>query len=202
MRELLVYVAFSPFRISVQQGSSQQWISAITMEPEGFIWLTSRYRSFSVTTPADPRGEQKEQIFGSENLLEKCRCDFFRWPERGLKLFGHVSDRFSDLSSRFSKRFSCQATNVSGAILFCKRATLKIFVCATSASRIFSVLLRHLTKDAGQSHMTDLTQVVWQTRHFFGEGAKTLDNMRLAGQMALPLQCLLSHGGRHGFVCC
>ena len=37
----------------------------------------------------------------------------FKRPKRGLKHFGHVSDRFSDLFSRFSHPFSYRSKNVS-----------------------------------------------------------------------------------------
>ena len=37
------------------------------------------------------------QIWCGEKLLEKCRWTIFKRPERGFKMFGHVSDRFSDL---------------------------------------------------------------------------------------------------------
>ena len=48
----------------------------------------------------------------------------FKRSERGLKYFGHLSDRFSGLFSRFSNRFSCQIKIFSGAISFCRHAAL------------------------------------------------------------------------------
>ena len=76
------------------------------------------------------------QILGSEKLLkfvEKCRWKTFKRPERGLTFFKHVSDRFSDLFSRFSNRFSCQIKNFSGAVSFCRHAALTIIVEKNSA---------------------------------------------------------------------
>ena len=68
--------------------------------------------------------QKSVQIFGGEKLLEKCRGNIFNRPKRGYKLFGHVSDRFSDICSRFSNPLSYRINTSSGAALFCRRATL------------------------------------------------------------------------------
>ena len=43
-------------------------------------------------------------------------------------MFGHISDRFSDLFPRFSNHFFSNQNNF-GAVSFCRRATLKIVAC-------------------------------------------------------------------------
>ena len=48
------------------------------------------------------------QILGGEKLLkfvDECRWNIIKQPERGLNCFGRVSDRFSDLFSRFQTVF-------------------------------------------------------------------------------------------------
>ena len=46
------------------------------------------------------------QILDGEELFREVPVKFvFKWPERGQKLFGHVSDRFSDPFSLFIKTF-------------------------------------------------------------------------------------------------
>ena len=46
---------------------------------------------------------------------------------RGAKFFfGRVSDRFLDLFSRFSNRFSYRFKSFSGAVSFCRHATLSV----------------------------------------------------------------------------
>ena len=59
----------------------------------------------SVATPEDPRGEFFLQILDGEELLEKCRWNIFKRQEEGLKIFGQVSDRFSDLFHVFQTMF-------------------------------------------------------------------------------------------------
>ena len=54
-----------------------------------------------------------------------CRWHILKRPERGFQIFGHVSDRSSDLFSHFSICFSCQIKHFSGAASFCRRAALK-----------------------------------------------------------------------------
>ena len=48
----------------------------------------------------------------------------FTRQERGLNIFGHVSDRFSDSLSRFANHLSYQIEHFSGEVLFCRRAAL------------------------------------------------------------------------------
>ena len=66
------------------------------------------------------------QILGGEKLLEKCRWEIFKRQERGLDLFGRVSDRFPDPFSRFWKHFSYWFENYWEAISFCRRAALTL----------------------------------------------------------------------------
>ena len=84
----------------------------------------------SVATPAEPRAEEKLYLckfWGGEKLFEKCGWNIFKRPERGLNIFKHVSGRFSDLFSRFSIPFSYQFKLFSGAVSFCRRATLVLW---------------------------------------------------------------------------
>ena len=37
------------------------------------------------------------QSLGGEKLLQRCRSNIFKRPERGLRISDHVSDRFSDI---------------------------------------------------------------------------------------------------------
>ena len=54
--------------------------------------------SLSVPTPAEPRGEKNILlILGGEKLFGKVPVKKFKWPEKGYKFFGGVSNRFSDL---------------------------------------------------------------------------------------------------------
>ena len=77
--------------------------------------------SVSVAAPAEPRGEKKNffvLILGGEKLLNvllKSAGEIFLSGLRGAKFFfKHVSDRFSDLISRFSNRFSYRFKSFSG----------------------------------------------------------------------------------------
>ena len=64
------------------------------------------------------------KFLGGEKLLDKCQWNNFKRPERGLKLFSHVSDRFSDLFSRCSNHFRVSFL-FFGAISVCRRAALR-----------------------------------------------------------------------------
>ena len=81
---------------------------------------------FSVATPAGCCGEQI-LLFANFGrwFIEKCQWTIFKQQERGLKTFGHVSDRFfGSFFLRFSKPFLYRLRIVSGAISFCRHATL------------------------------------------------------------------------------
>ena len=56
--------------------------------------------------------------------------------ERGLQIFGHVSDRFSDPFSRFSNHFSDRSKTFSGAISFCRHADVIKFAAAAEICAI------------------------------------------------------------------
>ena len=63
-------------------------------------------------------------LLGGEQLLEKCRWDIFKQQERGLKCFGDISGRLSDLFHVQQFSLIDRVELQLGAISFCRRAAL------------------------------------------------------------------------------
>ena len=59
-----------------------------------------------------------------QKSLRKMPVRDFKRHERGLKLIGHVSDRFSDLVRVFQTLLRMKLNIFSGAVSFCRRAAL------------------------------------------------------------------------------
>ena len=117
------------------------------------IRVPAPFNLLNFATPAEPRGKKNffcSANFGRWNTFRKVPVKYFNWPERGLTFLGHVSDRFSDLFSRFSNRFSCQIKFVSGTVSFCRRAALKftlwheIILRTTPRELLFVMIWGHL----------------------------------------------------------
>ena len=84
-----------------------------------FYWLATAAR------PRDDTYFNCFAYFGRWKTFRKVPVKCFKRPERGLTFFGHVSDRFSNLFSRFSNCFFLrQSKNCLGAMSFCRRAGL------------------------------------------------------------------------------
>ena len=82
----------------------------------------------SVAAPAEPCGEKQlvfVQILGGEKL--KCRCKYFKRPERGLKYFGDTFRIVFRILFRVFLTIVCiDFEMLSGAASFCRRAALTI----------------------------------------------------------------------------
>ena len=82
-----------------------QWDNCLNEGQICLLIIQSPFRTgpksvfLSVAIPAEPRGDNNLflcKFLGGEKLLKKCRW-MFKQPERGFKIFGHVSYCFSDL---------------------------------------------------------------------------------------------------------